>query len=428
MRWKLVCCGSRDEAHRAFQNALRNGDDGIVVLLVDAEGPVEAQPRAHLHARDGWDLTDIDGQSVHLMVQMMEAWIVADADALRSYYGSASTRARYRERMILERVGKPTLENSLQRATERTQKGRYKKIAHASDLLKRIDAEQVKARCRHCGRLFDELGRMIDAADGGTEHGPRTLRTMTGSPASLVPGRILHYTALQDEQGPRLQLAVAGDLKEALGEAARDEKVSVADLLERIAGDWLARRSSTRDEGRFNAGSTPRRPRAWGAFAVATRPRPGSPGPGAVHIGAQTCGLTDSSTRARCWRCWTRTIGGTPVAPRHSLACGCHSPRPRPCSPSSSICSATVRRHCRCLALPAFWRGHGAPDWRRRSPALDALMKRYADRPMDFADATLVHLAKRESIATVFTIDHDDFETYRAGRRRFRVEPGRWHR
>jgi len=61
-------------------------------------------------------------------------------------------------------------------------------------------------------------------------------------------------------------------------------------------------------------------------------------------------------------------------------------------------------------------------------PALDALMKRYADRPMDFADATLVHLAKRESIATVFTIDHDDFETYRAGRRRFRIEPGRWHR
>lgn len=161
-RWKLVCCGSRDEAYRAFQNALRNGDDGIVVLLVDAEGPVEAQPRAHLHARDGWDLTDIDGQSVYLMVQTMEAWIVADA--LRSYYGQRFNQGALPRTDDLERVGKPTLENSLQRATERTQKGRYKKIAHASDLLKRIDAEQVKARCRHCGRLFDELGGMIDAA------------------------------------------------------------------------------------------------------------------------------------------------------------------------------------------------------------------------------------------------------------------------
>jgi uncharacterized protein len=59
-------------------------------------------------------------------------------------------------------------------------------------------------------------------------------------------------------------------------------------------------------------------------------------------------------------------------------------------------------------------------------PALDQLMRKYADRPMDFADATLVHLARRESLSTVFTIDHDDFETYRIeGRRRFRIVPDR---
>ncbi|MCY4119574.1 MAG: DUF4276 family protein [Acidobacteria bacterium] len=164
VRWKLVCCGPRDEAFRGFRNALRDGDDEIVVLLVDAEGPVEAAVRAHLHTRDGWDLTDINGQSVHLMVQTMEAWIVADVDALRGYYGQRFNQGALPRTVDLERVGKLALENSLQRATERTQKGRYKKIAHASDLLKRIDAEQVKARCRHCGRLFDELGRMIDAA------------------------------------------------------------------------------------------------------------------------------------------------------------------------------------------------------------------------------------------------------------------------
>jgi predicted nucleic acid-binding protein len=58
-------------------------------------------------------------------------------------------------------------------------------------------------------------------------------------------------------------------------------------------------------------------------------------------------------------------------------------------------------------------------------PDLEALMKRYADRPMDFADATLVHLARRQRLNLVFTVDHDDFETYRIdGRRRFRVVPG----
>jgi predicted nucleic acid-binding protein len=57
-------------------------------------------------------------------------------------------------------------------------------------------------------------------------------------------------------------------------------------------------------------------------------------------------------------------------------------------------------------------------------PAVHALMSRYADRPMDFADATLVYLAKREGAATVFTVDHADFSTYRIeGTRKFRVLP-----
>jgi len=59
-------------------------------------------------------------------------------------------------------------------------------------------------------------------------------------------------------------------------------------------------------------------------------------------------------------------------------------------------------------------------------PDLRHLMERYRDRPMDFADATLVHLAARESLSTILTIDHDDFETYRFGRgRKFRVVPSR---
>lgn len=59
-------------------------------------------------------------------------------------------------------------------------------------------------------------------------------------------------------------------------------------------------------------------------------------------------------------------------------------------------------------------------------PALQALMAQYHDRPMDFADSTLVHLAQRESLSVILTIDHNDFETYRIGRsRRFLVTPGR---
>ena len=57
-------------------------------------------------------------------------------------------------------------------------------------------------------------------------------------------------------------------------------------------------------------------------------------------------------------------------------------------------------------------------------PRIERLMVQYADRPMDFADATLVYLAERDALTTVFTIDRNDFETYRIdGRRRFRIIP-----
>jgi predicted nucleic acid-binding protein len=57
-------------------------------------------------------------------------------------------------------------------------------------------------------------------------------------------------------------------------------------------------------------------------------------------------------------------------------------------------------------------------------PQIHTLMSRYWDRPMDFADATLVHLARRECISAILTIDHADFATYRIeGKRQFKVLP-----
>lgn len=41
------------------------------------------------------------------------------------------------------------------------------------------------------------------------------------------------------------------------------------------------------------------------------------------------------------------------------------------------------------------------------------ILKRYGDQDFDFADATLMHLAVRESIQTVFTMDQRHFAVYR---------------
>ena len=73
-RWRLVCCGSRNEAHRGFRNALDRGDGGVCILLVDAEGPVNQSAGHHLRNRDGWDSRVTPKDQIHLMVQAMEAW------------------------------------------------------------------------------------------------------------------------------------------------------------------------------------------------------------------------------------------------------------------------------------------------------------------------------------------------------------------
>ncbi|HEX5759878.1 MAG TPA: PIN domain-containing protein [Thermoanaerobaculia bacterium] len=50
------------------------------------------------------------------------------------------------------------------------------------------------------------------------------------------------------------------------------------------------------------------------------------------------------------------------------------------------------------------------------------LMEEYADHPMDLADASLVAAAEELQVGRIFTLDRDDFSTYRVRRGR-RLEP-----
>lgn len=156
-RWKLVCCGGRDEAYKGFQN----GDADILVLLVDSEDPVSLTPTGHLMARDGWDFSGVNDDYVHLMVQSMEAWIIADPDSLATYYGHHFQKNALPRHQNLEKVNKDDIEDSLDRATQKTQKGKYHKIQHASHLLKNINPAIVRKRCPHCDRLFRTLPGLI---------------------------------------------------------------------------------------------------------------------------------------------------------------------------------------------------------------------------------------------------------------------------
>jgi uncharacterized protein len=77
--------------------------------------------------------------------------------------------------------------------------------------------------------------------------------------------------------------------------------------------------------------------------------------------------------------------------------------------------------------LREFVERGGLTVWLFDRPSLTRafeLMERYSDHPMDLADASLVVAAESLGIRKVFTIDRQDFETYRVrrGHRSYPIE------
>lgn len=163
IRWGIVACGTRGRALKAFSKALQEGTHAFNVLLVDSEGPVSAAPWEHLAKRDEWKKPeDATQDHCHLMVQAMEAWFVADPEALAEFYGEGFRKKALPAREKVEEVAKDEVLASLKRATQKTTKGRYHKILHGAKLLQVIDQAKVQARAPQCKRLFETLSKALE--------------------------------------------------------------------------------------------------------------------------------------------------------------------------------------------------------------------------------------------------------------------------
>ena len=165
LSFNVIPCGSRENTFRRFRDTVDNADPNETqILLVDSETLVTLPAPAHLRETDGWDLSFALEQTIHLMVQVMEAWIVADPKAVAQYYGQGFNLRKLPKRQALEQVPKTRVDKALKDATKRTGKGVYHKIRHAGELLMRLDRARVKERCRHCKRFFEALEGIIEAA------------------------------------------------------------------------------------------------------------------------------------------------------------------------------------------------------------------------------------------------------------------------
>jgi hypothetical protein len=158
-RPKIVASGSRDEAYHDFCRSLKNDSDTFAILLVDSEDPVPTgkTAMAHLKDRDHWTAPMPDEQ-VHLMVQCMESWFLADKAALAKYYGNKFKATALPQNPKIEGISKQDVMKGLEGATKATEtKGAYHKTKHGFEILERIDPAAVRQASPFADALIELL-------------------------------------------------------------------------------------------------------------------------------------------------------------------------------------------------------------------------------------------------------------------------------
>jgi hypothetical protein len=176
-RPRVVACGSRSDAYDSFCTAIANGEDAM--LLVDSEAAVPSAlqpdddkstwlPWQHLEKRegDGWKKPQKSADTdCHLMVQIMETWLLADRDTLKSFYANG-----FKENKLpatgrpIEDISKAEVYRALKEATaDCKNKAPYDKGEHSFKLLAQIDAVKVTQESPWAARFIEELKKKMAA-------------------------------------------------------------------------------------------------------------------------------------------------------------------------------------------------------------------------------------------------------------------------
>lgn len=105
-------------------------------------------------AMDKYEINDSD--QVFFMIQEMEAWFISQPDILDEYYGF-----KISEKLIKKNAKEfKCPDEYLQDLTKQCKKGRYHKVRHGVELLKKLDANKLQNYFSE----FDTLIRKIEEA------------------------------------------------------------------------------------------------------------------------------------------------------------------------------------------------------------------------------------------------------------------------
>ena len=91
------------------------------------------------------------------MVQVMESWFLADKDALQAYFGQGFRMRSLPANPNVEQIPKQDVERGLERASDGTGKGRYRKGADSFGILERLDPAKVREGSDYADRFVKAL-------------------------------------------------------------------------------------------------------------------------------------------------------------------------------------------------------------------------------------------------------------------------------
>jgi hypothetical protein len=158
---RTIVCGGRNSTFDAFCIAVKTHRDDVSLLLVDSEDPFPPNISKwdFLKKRDQWEKpVQACEKQVYLMIQSMEAWLLADRIALQKYYGSGfKVDALASEKNPAESLNKKAMYDALEKATLATTKKSYSKGGHSFQLIGLVDPQKVMDACPSAKQLIDYL-------------------------------------------------------------------------------------------------------------------------------------------------------------------------------------------------------------------------------------------------------------------------------
>jgi hypothetical protein len=130
-----------------YYNGLEANPDAWNVLLLDSDLPADRTQEELCRAKK---IEPFRSDSVFWMVQVMESWFLADADALRVHFGKRLQEGSLKGNPKVEEIPKGDVEARLKNIAG----GDYHKVNDGTKLLARVDPTRVRNAAPNCERMF----------------------------------------------------------------------------------------------------------------------------------------------------------------------------------------------------------------------------------------------------------------------------------